>query len=602
MTVADLIHERLNDVEAFETAVDGQADAIVVGQIQVHVRDGVAVAQFLRGLHAEAEALLQGAYAGLKTDWAALEGHEQWAAKFDAAVVKVSGGEADKLVALRSTVQPLVSENRALLAPNAAVGRTLLEFRDAWRDLRQHLDALVELAKPTESISGPPHADGGLERVQGVLAGWQSAKRQLNPWCLWRSARDTAIVQGLQGLVISLESGAVPLPAVGDHFEYSYQSWWLKKTIDNDPVLRSFSSADHERRIREFRQADDRFQKLTERYIAATLAGRIPTAAAAVVGADSELGRLRRELQKQRGHTPVRQLIKGLPTLLPKLKPCLLMSPLSVAQYLDAGFAQFDLVVFDEASQIPVWDAVGAIARGKQLVVVGDPKQLPPTNFFNKSTDSDSDGAGPEQVDDLDAGDENFRFRGLVGIGRRFLMDGALAFGLDRTGFVDRLADDVHDAAERPVTHGHRDRLACVGHFLAAHQAFGRVHGDGAHGVLAQVLGDLEHQAVALVLGLERVQDLGQVTVELHVDDGADDLNDFALVAHAEMRTGLYLKGYCANDAAAISRISCVMPAWRALLYSSVRSPISFVALSLAVFIATMRELCSEALASRMCW
>ena len=359
--------------------------------------------QFLRGLHAEAEALLQGAYAGLKTDWAALEGHEQWAAKFDAAVVKVSGGEADKLVALRSTVQPLVSENRALLAPNAAVGRTLLEFRDAWRDLRQHLDALVELAKPTESISGPPHADGGLERVQGVLAGWQSAKRQLNPWCLWRSARDTAIVQGLQGLVISLESGAVPLPAVGDHFEYSYQSWWLKKTIDNDPVLRSFSSADHERRIREFRQADDRFQKLTERYIAATLAGRIPTAAAAVVGADSELGRLRRELQKQRGHTPVRQLIKGLPTLLPKLKPCLLMSPLSVAQYLDAGFAQFDLVVFDEASQIPVWDAVGAIARGKQLVVVGDPKQLPPTNFFNKSTDSDSDGAGPEQVDDLES-------------------------------------------------------------------------------------------------------------------------------------------------------------------------------------------------------
>jgi very-short-patch-repair endonuclease len=359
--------------------------------------------QFLRGLHAEAEALLQGAYAGLKTDWGALEDHEQWAARFDAAVVKTSGGEPEKLAALRAAVQPLVSENRALLAPSAPVGRALLEFRDAWRDLRQHLDALLGLAKPTEAISGPPHADGALERVQGVLAGWQSAKRQLNPWCLWRNARDTAIAQGLQGLVISLESGAVALPSVEAHFEYSYQNWWLKKTIDNDPVLRSFSSANHERKIREFREADDRFQGLTERYIAATLAGRIPTAAAAVVSADSELGRLRRELQKQRGHTPVRQLIRGLPTLLPKLKPCLLMSPLSVAQYLDAGYAQFDLVVFDEASQIPVWDAVGAIARGKQLVVVGDPKQLPPTNFFNKSSDSDLDGAGPEQVDDLES-------------------------------------------------------------------------------------------------------------------------------------------------------------------------------------------------------
>lgn len=359
--------------------------------------------QVLRGWHAEAEALLQGVYAGFETDWAALEDHGQWAAKFDAAVVKVSGGEPDKLAALRAAAQPLVSENRALLAPSAAVGMPLREYRDAWRDLRQRVDALVELAKPIESISGPPHAGGALERVQGVLAGWQSAKRQLMPWCLWRNARDTAAAQGLQGLVVSLESGAVALPAVEKHFEYSYQNWWLKRSIDNDPVLRSFSSADHERKIREFRQADDRFQKLTERYIAATLAGRIPTAAAAVVSADSELGRLRRELQKQRGHMPVRQLIRGLPTLLPKLKPCLLMSPLSVAQYLDAGYAQFDLVVFDEASQIPVWDAVGAIARGKQLVVVGDPKQLPPTNFFNKSSDPESEGAGPEQVDDLES-------------------------------------------------------------------------------------------------------------------------------------------------------------------------------------------------------
>jgi len=82
------------------------------------------------------------------------------------------------------------------------------------------------------------------------------------------------------------------------------------------------------------------------------------------------MGRLLRERQKQRAHMPVRQLVQAMPTLLPKLKPCLLMSPLSVSQYLDAGFSQFDLVIFDEASQIPVWDAVGVIARGKQVVVL----------------------------------------------------------------------------------------------------------------------------------------------------------------------------------------------------------------------------------------
>ena len=97
---------------------------------------------------------------------------------------------------------------------------------------------------------------------------------------------------------------------------------------------------------------------------------------------------------------------------------------------------------------------------------------------------------------------------------------------LDRAGLVDRLADDVHDAAERLVADRHRDRLAGVGDFLAAHQALGGVHGDGAHGVLAEMLRHLEHQPLAVVLRLERVQDRRQVAFELHVDDGADDLGD----------------------------------------------------------------------------
>lgn len=357
----------------------------------------------LRAMHAEAEVLLQGAYSGLKTDWDGLQRHERWASAYTEAVSKVAGLDAGRLAAMRLTLQALVSDNRILLAPSGAAGRALLSYRDAWREFRRQLDAIEQLALPIEPLAGPPDADGALERIQGTIAGWSLAKRQIQPWCLWRGVRDLATTQGLQGLVATLERGSITLAQVESHFEFSYQSWWLKKTIDNDPVMRTFSSADHERKIAEFRRADARFQKLTEQYIAATLAGRIPSASGAVVSADSELGRLRRELQKQRRQLPVRQLIQGLPTLLPKLKPCLLMSPLSVAQYLDAGFAQFDLVVFDEASQIPVWDAVGAIARGKQLAVVGDPKQLPPTNFFNKSSEADDGAYGDEQVDDLES-------------------------------------------------------------------------------------------------------------------------------------------------------------------------------------------------------
>ena len=112
-----------------------------------------------------------------------------------------------------------------------------------------------------------------------------------------------------------------------------------------------------------------------------------------------------------------------------------------------------------------------------------------------------------------------------------------MALRLDGTRFVDRLADDVHDATERLVADRHRDRRAGVGHFLAAHQTFGRIHGDGAHGVLAEVLRDLEHEPIAVVLGLERIQNLRQVTVELHVDDGARHLAEFAnVVCHFRLQ------------------------------------------------------------------
>jgi len=359
--------------------------------------------QFLRSMHADAESLLQDSYSGIKTNWAGLADHEQWAARFAEAVTVVAGEDAERATAIRVRLQPLVAENRALLAPSGQVGRALLSYRDAWRAVRQKLDAIDAAARPIAPLVGPPGSDGGLERVLGTVAGWQSAKRLLQPWCLWRNVRDQAIAQGLQGLVGSLESGSVSLADGPSHFEFSYRNWWVKKTIDNDPVLRTFSSADHERKIHEFRQADKQFQRLTEKYIAAKLSGKVPSPSGVVVGADTELGRLRREMQRQRGHMPVRQLVRGLPTLLPKLKPCLLMSPLSVAQYLDAGHSQFDLVVFDEASQIPVWDAVGAIARGKQLAVVGDPKQLPPTNFFHKSTDTDGTDHSDEQVEDLES-------------------------------------------------------------------------------------------------------------------------------------------------------------------------------------------------------
>ena len=356
----------------------------------------------LRAMQPDAEALLQASYTGLKTDWASLAQQGLWAGRFADAAAQVAGADPGRVALLHQALGPLVSTGRTALDANASAGRALLAYRDTWREVGRQLEAFNTLAQPVAPLAGPAHAPGALARIQGVLRAWQASRRLIQPWSLWRQVRQQAMDQGLQGLVDSLESGTVPLVEAEAHFQFSYRSWWLKKTVDRDPVLRGFSSADQARKIREFQGADARFQKLTEEYIVATLSGRIPALSGSALGPDSEMGRLQRELQKQRRQIPVRQLVHGLPTLLPRLKPCLLMSPLSVAQYLDAGYAPFDLVVFDEASQIPVWDAVGAIARGRQLVVVGDAKQLPPTRFFSKSSDPEGS-AGDEQVEDLES-------------------------------------------------------------------------------------------------------------------------------------------------------------------------------------------------------
>src|SRR5690606_11781601 len=103
------------------------------------------------------------------------------------------------------------------------------------------------------------------------------------------------------------------------------------------------------------------------------------------IPATSELGILQREVQKKRRHLPLRRLFAEIPGVLQRLKPCIMMSPLSVSTFLQSENIRFDLVIFDEASQVFPWDAIGAIYRGSQLIVAGDEQQLPPTDFFSRS-------------------------------------------------------------------------------------------------------------------------------------------------------------------------------------------------------------------------
>ncbi len=293
-----------------------------------------------------------------------------------------------ELIDLRGKVMALLENGNDLLAPDALVGMAADNYIRSLQNLRQAIEEFETQAGRSvrEALS-----DGGysLEKLREVADLIAERYADLNHWCGWQRRRNQALDLDLGPLVEGIESGRVPLEEIPETFEAAYCTWWSERILDEDEVLRTFSSVEHEDTIQKFREHDDLFQKTTARYIEARLSAGLPRDGD--VSQSSQWGLIKREITKRARHKPVRQLLEEAPDAIMRLAPCLMMSPLSVAQYLPSHQSLFDVVIFDEASQIAVWDAVGAIARGKQVIVAGDPKQMPPTNFFNRA-DDDADG------------------------------------------------------------------------------------------------------------------------------------------------------------------------------------------------------------------
>lgn len=292
------------------------------------------------------------------------------------------------LVEVRSKVRTLMHDGNDLLAPEAPVGRAAQAFLAAHKELKDACAAFEAIAGRSvrEHFAETGKALDAIRETADTIA---ARHAELREWCGWRRRRTEALDLELGPLVDAIEKGRVPTEEIEATFEAAYCTWWSGAVIGEDEVLRTLSTSEHVATIEKFREIDSQFQDLTAAYIYAKLTGNLPDAND--IERSSSWGVLRREIQKRRQHKPVRQLIQEIPDVLTKLAPCLMMSPLSVAQYLPADQALFDVVIFDEASQITVWDAVGSLARGHQAIVAGDPKQMPPTNFFARS-DDDPDG------------------------------------------------------------------------------------------------------------------------------------------------------------------------------------------------------------------
>lgn len=207
---------------------------------------------------------------------------------------------------------------------------------------------------------------------------------ELQIWIDFKDLRNRFALRDLNGFFERLVEQKTPANQLLDSFRRGAYQEWINNLYNEDSRLGRFRRENHEQLINDFKQLDKELIHLTSSMVIDAANSRKPQDIL-IQANDSETAILMREAAKKRRIMPIRTLMQKIPNLLVKLKPCLLMSPISVSQFLSPEAAHFDLVLFDEASQIVPEDAIGSIYRGKTLVVAGDNKQLPPTSFFQKS-------------------------------------------------------------------------------------------------------------------------------------------------------------------------------------------------------------------------
>lgn len=268
------------------------------------------------------------------------------------------------------------------------------------REYESALNRLYELGSQGSGLGWLPeeHPAMLIDRCRELLG-----KLPLLPkWTDWCRTVDQARQLKIHQFVEAAELGQIEFDRLKDAFELTFFTQLAESMTNEHPVLRGFTRIDIEEARYRFKELDEEVIQLERRAVAAKAAEKeVPYGVGSGRVKDlTQLALIEHEIPKQKRLCRVRQLMIRAQDAIKALKPCFMMSPLSVAQFLPKGDVEFDLVIFDEASQVKPEDAFGAIVRGKQVVVVGDPKQLPPTSFFDKLNEDEID------EDDLTLADE----------------------------------------------------------------------------------------------------------------------------------------------------------------------------------------------------
>jgi very-short-patch-repair endonuclease/DNA polymerase III delta prime subunit len=250
-----------------------------------------------------------------------------------------------------------------------------------YRDIKLIVDKLAfnEFTK----FSGVKIIDQAFTKIQALVNNWIVDISEVYKAISWNVLSKTASELDLEGIT----NAAITWESAVTHLKLSVQKTWydslFEHAIINNFPLQKFERASHEELSRQFARMD----KLNLQYNQAKAAFKHWETVPRNDG-PGQLNVLRREFNKKARFLPIRRVMEDAGLAVQAIKPVFMMSPMSIANFLPPGAVEFDVVIFDEASQVRPVDALGAILRGKQLIVVGDTKQLPPTSFFDSLSDA----------------------------------------------------------------------------------------------------------------------------------------------------------------------------------------------------------------------
>lgn len=254
----------------------------------------------------------------------------------------------------------------------------------------------TELGVSTELLY--PDNESWINAALSQAKTWKENLNKLKDWYQWLQISHKLDELGIGFIATDFKEKNIPTLEITDLFHKSFYESTTQFIISKEPVLELFNGTIFNDIITKYKRISARFEELTKNELFARLCSNIPSFTHEAIQ-NSEVGILQKNIRNNARGTSIRKLFDQIPTLLSRMCPCMLMSPISVAQYINTDADKFDLIVFDEASQMPTYEAVGAIARGKNVIIVGDPKQMPPTNFFSVNT-TDEDNI---EIEDLES-------------------------------------------------------------------------------------------------------------------------------------------------------------------------------------------------------